>query len=57
MQRTVGYTMSLGARLILQGKLQKTGLLNALDVPYEMVAPALERHGIRIARRELPAAG
>ena len=57
MQRTVGYTMSLGARLILQGKLQKTGLLSALDVPYEMVAPALERHGIRIARRELPAAG
>lgn len=56
MQRTVGYTMSLGARLILQGRLPKRGLLSALDVPYEMVVPALERHGIRIARCELPAA-
>lgn len=57
MQRTVGYTMGLGARLILQGKLRKTGLLSALDVPYEMVMPALEKHGIRIARCALPAAG
>jgi saccharopine dehydrogenase-like NADP-dependent oxidoreductase len=54
MQRTVGFTMSLGARLILDGKLQKPGLLTALDVPYESVFPALEKHNIRVCRQEIP---
>jgi len=48
MQRTVGFTMSLGARLILSGKLATPGLLLPMDVPYESVLPALERHGIRV---------
>ncbi|HUI57005.1 MAG TPA: saccharopine dehydrogenase family protein [Bryobacteraceae bacterium] len=52
MQRLVGFTMSLGARLILSGKLQKPGVLTGLDVPYESVLPALEKHGIRPARQE-----
>jgi len=54
MQRTVGFTMSLGARLILEGKLKKSGLLTPLDVPYESVIPALERHNIRVTREEIP---
>jgi saccharopine dehydrogenase-like NADP-dependent oxidoreductase len=53
MQRTVGFTLSLGARLILEGKIPKHGLLTALDVPYESVIPALEKHDIRVARREM----
>lgn len=54
MQRTVGFTLARGARLILAGELGKRGLLTPLDVPYARVFPALERHGIHVERRELP---
>ena len=54
MQRTVGFTLARGARLILEGTLGARGILTPLDVPYERVFPALERHGIRVARREEP---
>ncbi len=56
MQRTVGYTLSLGAQLILTGALRKTGVLTPLDVPYDLVFPALERHGIRV-QRHVPCPG
>lgn len=52
MQRTVGFTMSLGARLILEGKIEKKGLLTPLDLPYQAVFPPLEKHNIRVQRRE-----
>ncbi len=52
MQRTVGFTLSLGARLILEGKLKKAGLLTPLDVEYEDVFPTLEKHNIRVRRTE-----
>jgi lysine 6-dehydrogenase len=52
MQRTVGFTMALGARLILSGKLARPGLLTGLDVPYDLVIPALEKDGIRVTRTE-----
>lgn len=55
MQRTVGFTMSLGAQLILEGKLPGPGLLTPLDVSYEAVIPPLERcHNIRVVREEAP---
>jgi saccharopine dehydrogenase-like NADP-dependent oxidoreductase len=54
MQRTVGFTLARGARLILDGTLGRTGLLTPIEVPYELVFPALERHGIRVERQELP---
>jgi saccharopine dehydrogenase-like NADP-dependent oxidoreductase len=54
MQRTVGFTLARGARLILAGELARHGLLTPLDVPYASVLPALERHGIHVERRELP---
>ena len=53
MQRTVGFTLARGARLILGGELGKHGLLTPLDVSYASVFPALERHGIHVVRREL----
>ena len=53
MQRTVGFTMSLGARLILEGKLAH-GLLTPLDIDYDLVIPALQRHNLHVTRRELP---
>ncbi len=52
MQRTVGFTMSLGARLVLEGKLDKPGLLLPMAVPYELVAEGLKRHGMVISRQE-----
>jgi hypothetical protein len=45
---TVGFTMSRGAQLIATGKLSKPGILTPLDVAYDDVLPALERHGIRV---------
>ena len=44
---------ALGARLILGGALGTHGLLTPLDVSYESVFPALERHGLHVVRREL----
>jgi saccharopine dehydrogenase-like NADP-dependent oxidoreductase len=52
MQRTVGFTLGLGSRLILSGKIAKPGLLTALDVPYESVLPPLEKYRIRVTRWE-----
>jgi len=54
MQRTVGFTLAIGARLILDGALPTHGLLTALDVPYQLVFPALARRGVHVQRRELP---
>ena len=53
MQRTGGFTMSLGAQLILDGLLERKGLLTPLDVPYDLVVRGLSRHGIEITRQEL----
>jgi len=55
MQRTVGFTLARGARLILTGLLGRPGLRTPIEVPYDLVFPALERHGIRVTRSELPA--
>ena len=55
MQRTVGFTLSLGAQLILERKLDRSGLLTPLDVPYEKVFPRLEKHNIHVQRLEIPA--
>jgi len=52
MQRTVGFTLALGARLILDDKLARRGLLTPLDVPYALVFPALERYGMRVVRAD-----
>ncbi len=54
MQRTVGFTLSLGAQLILGGTLRKPGVLTPVDVPYHHVFPALERHGMHVVRKAMP---
>ena len=51
MQRTVGFTLARGARLILDGALGRPGLRSPVEVPYDLVFPALERHGIRVTPR------
>jgi len=54
MQRTVGFTLGLGARFILTGRLNGGGLLKPTDVRYEDVVEGMARHGIHITRQELP---
>ena len=52
MQRTVGFTMSLGAQLILEDTITTKGILVPQDVPYDLVFPRLEKHNIRAHRAE-----
>lgn len=48
MARTAGFTASLGAKLILQGKVTKTGILTPLDAKYEDIVAELNRRGIQV---------
>jgi len=52
MNRTVGFTASIAAQLILSGRVRNTGLLNpAADLPAAAVADELAKRGMRIRRR------
>ncbi len=52
MNRTVGYTASIGAQMILSGKITRRGVLSpARDVPAADFLRAIEKRGIRTARR------
>lgn len=54
MQRTVGYTISTGAQMILRGDIQKRGLLSPLtDVPLDLFFSELQKRGIKVERQEL----
>jgi saccharopine dehydrogenase-like NADP-dependent oxidoreductase len=52
MNRTVGFTTSIAAQLVLSGRVRSPGLLNpARDLPAAAVADELEQRGMRIHRR------
>jgi saccharopine dehydrogenase-like NADP-dependent oxidoreductase len=52
MNRTVGFTSSIAAQLILAGKIRKTGVLTPVrDVPALEVVRELEKRGMKINRR------
>jgi saccharopine dehydrogenase-like NADP-dependent oxidoreductase len=52
MNRTVGFTTSIGAQLILSGQVGDRGLLNAArDLPAAAVAEELKKRGMGIQRR------
>ncbi len=54
MQRTVGYTASIGAQMILSGAIQKRGLLApGTDVSSDTLVAELKKRGISINRYEL----
>lgn len=53
MNRTVGFTASIAAQMILDGKISKPGVLSPVrDVPHREVLGELEKRGIKISRRE-----
>jgi lysine 6-dehydrogenase len=50
MNRTVGYTASIGALMIASGRLAKRGLLSPLrDVPYEIFREEMSRRDIQVS--------
>jgi lysine 6-dehydrogenase len=52
MNRTVGFTASIAAQLILSGRVRNTGLLNpAADLPAAAVVEELKKRGMTIERR------
>jgi saccharopine dehydrogenase-like NADP-dependent oxidoreductase len=54
MQRTVGFTASIGAQMILRGDIQGRGLLSPItDVPAEMFLNELSQWGIVVQRDEM----
>ncbi len=54
MQRTVGFPVSMGASMILDGTLAKSGVVYPMEVPFEAYRQGLEKRNIRITRQELP---
>ena len=54
MQRTVGFPVSIGARMILDGRLEKKGIVSPDEVPFDEFMGELGRRGITWSRREGP---
>lgn len=53
MNRTVGYTASIGAQMILRGDIKKRGLLSPLtDIPTDIFFTELRQRGITVQREE-----
>ena len=49
MNRTVGYTASIGAQLIASGQITQRGVLAPVtDIPYDLLASELGKRGIQI---------
>jgi saccharopine dehydrogenase-like NADP-dependent oxidoreductase len=54
MQRTVGYPASIGARMILDGRLAKKGIVSPSEVPFDEFMKELGHRGIAWNREEGP---
>lgn len=46
MQRTVGYTVSIGAQMVLDGRISKKGIVNPVEVPFDPYINELQKRGI-----------
>ena len=54
MQRTVGYTASIGTQMLLRGDIEKRGLLTPTsDIPFDKFIAELEKRNIIITREEM----
>ena len=57
MNQTVGYTASIGAKMIGAGKITKRGLLTPVtDEPYETFVRELDKRGIHVTLKIEPVA-
>jgi saccharopine dehydrogenase-like NADP-dependent oxidoreductase len=53
MQRTVGYTASIGVQMVLRGDIRRRGLLSPIkDVPADVFFAELRKRGINVQRME-----
>lgn len=46
MQRTVGFPISIGAQMILDGRISQKGIVNPVSVPFDYFIQELEKRGI-----------
>ena len=53
MQRTVGFTMGIGAIMLAQGKLDIKGIVSPTQVPLDLILPELKKRNINITRKEV----
>ncbi len=51
MQRTVAYPMSIGAQMIMNGRISRRGIVEPSQVPYEPFVAALRERGLDITIR------
>jgi saccharopine dehydrogenase-like NADP-dependent oxidoreductase len=54
MQRTVAFPMSIGAQMIMDGRLSKRGIVGPAEVPFEPFAAELRQRGLTVTRRVEP---
>jgi len=54
MQRTVAYPMSIGAQMIMDGRLSKRGIVEPSEVPFEPFVTELRKRGLKITRKVEP---
>ncbi|HPI98225.1 MAG TPA: saccharopine dehydrogenase C-terminal domain-containing protein [Synergistales bacterium] len=52
MQRTVGFTASIGCQLILNGEFKETGVVLPMKVPFELVEREIGLRGMTVTREE-----
>ena len=52
MQRTVGFPMSIGAQMILDGRLSRKGIVDPTEVPFEPFMEELRKRGLVADRLE-----
>ncbi len=48
MQRTVGFPVSIGAQMILDGRLAQKGVVNPMEIPFDPYMEELARRGINL---------
>jgi len=54
MQRTVGFPMSIGTQMILDGVLTRRGIVNPSEVPFEPFLSEIRKRGLDITRKIEP---
>ncbi|MDD4159975.1 MAG: saccharopine dehydrogenase C-terminal domain-containing protein, partial [Synergistaceae bacterium] len=53
MTRTVGFVVSMGALMALNGELGKGGMLSPVEMPYQKTKEELEKRGISITHKRI----